>query len=213
MTGVLLLLGFVWQERHRKAPMLPLALFGSRRFRGINLLTLLLYGALGGAFFYLPFLLIQLHGFSAAAAGAAYLPYTLVVAILSRWSGRLVDRFGARWPLIIGSLVVAIGFALLALISAEQHYWIYLVPMTMLGFGMAITVTPLTITVINSVETRDTGIASGINNVSAAVAGLLAIALLGTLAANSPVATARLVMASAGILAVASAAIAALTIE
>jgi len=212
VAGVLLLLGFVLQEGRSTAPMMPLTLFRSRRFTGINLLTLLLYGALGGAFFFLPFLLIQQHGFSATAAGAAYLPFTLVVAFLSRWSARLVHRFGARWPLIIGSLVVAVGFALLALISGEQSYWIYLVPMTVLGLGMGITVTPLTITVINSVQTRAIGVASGINDVSAAIAGLLAIALLGTLVGNSPVATAQLVMASAAILAVAGAAVAALTI-
>jgi EmrB/QacA subfamily drug resistance transporter len=213
MTGVLLLGGFVWQESRSNAPMVPLVLFRSRLFRGVNVLTLLLYAALGGAFFFLPFLLIQQHGFSAVAAGAAFLPYALVVAFLSRWSGRMVDRFGARWPLIIGPLVVAIGFALLALISAEQLYWVYLVPMTILGFGMAITVTPLTITVVNSVQTRDTGVASGINDVSASIAGLLAIALLGTLVGISPVAMARMVMVSAAVLALASAAVAALTIS
>jgi EmrB/QacA subfamily drug resistance transporter len=213
MTGVLLLGGFVWQESRSNAPMVPLMLFRSRLFRGVNVLTLLLYAALGGAFFFLPFLLIQQHGFSAVAAGAAFLPYALVVAFLSRWSGRMVDRFGARWPLIIGPLVVAIGFALLALISAEQLYWVYLVPMTILGFGMAITVTPLTITVVNSVQTRDTGVASGINDVSASIAGLLAITLLGTLVGISPVAMARMVMVSAAVLALASVAVAALTIS
>jgi EmrB/QacA subfamily drug resistance transporter len=212
LAGALLLLGFVWQEGRSAAPMMPLTLFRSRRFRGVNLLTLLLYGALGGAFFFLPFLLIQQHGFSAAAAGAAYLPFTLVVAFLSRWSASLTHRFGARWPLIIGSLVVAVGFALLALISREQNYWIYLVPMTVLGFGMGITATPISIAVINSVDTRATGTASGINDVSAAIAALLAIALLGTLVGKSPVATAQLVMASAATLALVSAAVAALTI-
>jgi EmrB/QacA subfamily drug resistance transporter len=213
MAGVLLLLGLVWQEGRSNTPMIPLALFRSRRFRGINLLTLLLYGALGGAFFFMPFLLVQQHGFSAAAVGAAYIPYTLVLALLSRWSGRLAHRFGVRWLLIIGSFVAAVGFALLALISREQHYWVYLLPMTVLGFGMGITVTPLTMTVVNSVDKRATGAASGINDVSATVAGLLAVALLGTLVGDSAVATAQLVMASAAVLALASAAVAALTID
>jgi EmrB/QacA subfamily drug resistance transporter len=213
VAGVLLLMGFVAQERRSHAPMMPPALFRSRGFRGINLLTLLLYGALGGAFFYLPFLLIRQHAFSAAAAGAAFLPYTLVIAVLSRWSGGLVNRFGVRRPLVIGPLVVAAGFTWLALISGEGRYWIYLLPMTILGFGMAITITPLTTTVINSVQTRATGIASGINNVAAAVAGLLAIALLGTLIGDSLVATSRLLMASAAMLALASAAVAGLTIS
>ncbi len=180
-AGALLLLGFVLEERRSRAPMMPLRLFGSRSFSGVNLLTLFLYGALGGAFFFLPFLLIQAHGFSATAAGAVYLPFTLVLAALSRWSGGLVDRFGARWPLIIRPVISVVGFALLAVVSGEQRYWVYLGPMIVLGFGMAITVAPLTTTVINSVKERETGVASGINNVVAAVASLLVIAVLGTL--------------------------------
>jgi EmrB/QacA subfamily drug resistance transporter len=213
LLGVLLLVAFVLQETRSKAPMMPIALFRSRRFRGINVLTLFLYGALGGAFFFLPFLLIQEHRFSAAAAGAVFLPFSLVLAVLSRWSGGLVDRFGARGPLIIGSLIVAVSFASLGAISAEREYWIYLAPMTLLGFGMAITITPLTTTVVNSVDTRSTGTASGINNVAAGVAGLLAVALLGTFVDRSLLASAHLVMASAALLAVASAVTAALTIS
>ena len=212
-AGALLLLGLVLEERRSRAPMMPLRLFGSRSFSGVNLLTLFLYGALGGAFFLLPFLLIQAHGFSATAAGAVYLPFTLVLAVLSRWSGGLVDRFGARRPLIIGPLIAAVGFALLAVVSGEQRYWVYLGPMIVLGFGMAITVAPLTTTVINSVKERETGVASGINNVVAAVASLLVIAVLGTLVADSLVATARLVMSTAAALALASAAAAAFTIR
>jgi EmrB/QacA subfamily drug resistance transporter len=211
-AGALLLLGFAWQERRSAAPMMPLALFGSAAFSGVNLLTLFLYGALGAAFFFLPFLLIQAHGFSATAAGAVYLPFTLVLAILSRWSGGLVDRFGARGPLIIGPVVAAVGFALLAVLSGEQRYWVYLMPMLVLGFGMAVTVTPLTTTVINSVKNGETGTASGVNNVVAAVASLLAIALLGTLVSHSLVSTARAVMVTAAALALAAAAVTALTI-
>jgi len=212
MTGVLLLVALGLREARSRAPMLPLTLFRSRNFRGINLLTLLLYGALGGAFFLLPFLLIKEHGFSAAAAGAVYLPYALVLAVLSRWSGKWVDRFGARWPLIIGPLIVAAGFAFLSLIASGGNYWVYLVPMAILGLGMAIAVTPLTTMVIDSVERRETGVASAINDVSASVAGLLAVAVLGTLARTSMVETARVVMMSAALLAAAGAAVAALTV-
>ena len=212
-AGALLLLGLVLEERRSAAPMMPLRLFGSRTFSGVNLLTLFLYGALGGAFFLLPFLLIQAHGFSATAAGAVYLPFTLVLAVLSRWSGGLADRFGARRPLIVGPVIAAVGFALLALVSGARPYWAYLGPMMVLGFGMAVTVAPLTTTVINSVKERETGVASGINNVVAAVASLLVIAVLGTLVADSLVATARLVMSAAAGLALASAAAAALTIR
>jgi MFS family permease len=154
--------------------------------------------------------LIKAHGFSATAAGAVYVPYTLVVAVLSRWSGGLADRFGARWPLIVGPAVAAVGFAWLAALASEQRYWIYFGPMLVLGLGMAITVAPLTTTVLNSVNDGDTGIASGINNVVAAAAALLVVALVGTLATNSLVSTARAVMATAAALALASAGVAAL---
>src|SRR2546421_11437439 len=148
--------------------MMPLGLCGRRACGGVTLLTYFLSGARGGAFFSLPFLLIQAHGFSATAAGAVYLPFTLVLAVLSRWSGGLADRFGARRPLIIGPLIAAGGFVLLAAVSGARPYWAYLGPMIVLGFGMAVTVAPLTTTVINSGKERQTGGASGINNVVAA---------------------------------------------
>ena len=102
MIGMFLLVAFVWQEGRSRAPMMPLALFRSRTFSGVNLLTLLLYGALGGALFFLPFDLIQVHGYSATLAGAVFLPFTIIMGALSRWSGGLLDRLGARLPLIIG---------------------------------------------------------------------------------------------------------------
>jgi len=113
--GLLLLCLFIWQERHSGAPMLPLDLFRSRTFTAVNLLTLLLYAALGGAFLFLPFALIQVDGYSAVGAGAVFLPFTIVMGLLSRWSGGLVDRLGARSPLFIGPMITALGFGLLAL--------------------------------------------------------------------------------------------------
>jgi len=181
-AAAVLLVAFVLEERRSPAPMMPLVLFRSRSFSGVNLLTLLLYGALGGAFFFLPFLLIQVHGYSATAAGAVFLPFTLILGVLSRWSGGLVDRFGARWPLIAGPALSAIGFALLAVNSGDSRYWALVLPMTVLGFGMAVTVAPLTTTVINAVASRQIGVASGINNAVASVASLLTIAGLGTVA-------------------------------
>jgi MFS family permease len=131
--------------------------------------------------FFLPFLLIQVHGYSATQAGAAFLPFTIVLALLSRWGGRLVDRYGARPPLIVGPIVVAAGFFLLSVPGTEGTYWTtFLLPMLILGFGMAITVAPLTTTVLNSVAQHQTGVASGINNAVAQVASLLMIAILGT---------------------------------
>ena len=179
-VGVALLFAFVLTERISSSPMMPLELFRSRRFSGINLLTLLLYGAIGGAFFFLPFLLIQARGYSATATGVAYVPFTLVVGVLSRWSGRLSDKVGARWPLICGPALVAVGFALLG--SGKGSYWITLVSMTVLGLGMGVTAAPLTTTVINAVPSDRTGVASGINNAIASVGGLLLIAVLGSVA-------------------------------
>ena len=183
VVGAGLLILFIIAERRSRAPMMPLELFRSPTFSGINLLTLLLYGGLGGGFFFLPFLLIQARGFSALAAGAAYLPFTVILGALSRWSGGLIDRFGARGPLIVGPTIAAGGFALLAL--SREPYWTILLPMIVIGFGMAVTVAPLTTAVLNAVPTHRTGVASGINNAVASVGGLLVIAVLGSLAVGA----------------------------
>jgi MFS family permease len=163
----------------------PLGLFRSHTFSGINVLTLLLYGALGGAFFLLPFDLIQVHGVSATLAGAVFLPFTIIMGVLSRWSGGLLDRVGARVPLIVGPTIAGVGFALLALSGPSTSYWSgLLLPMAVIGFGMAVTVAPLTTTVINAVPGHQTGVASGINNAVASVATLLAIAVFGAVTLN-----------------------------
>ena len=180
VAGAALLGMFVLAERHNRSAMMPPELFRSRTFSGVNALTLLLYGALGGAFFFLPFLLIQARGYSATAAGAAYLPFTIVLGVLSRWSGGLMDRFGARGPLAIGPAITAAGFVLLS--SGNATYLTVLLSMTVLGLGMAITVAPLTTAVLNAVPAHRTGVASGINNAVASVGSLLLIAILGTFA-------------------------------
>lgn len=180
VAGAVLLVAFVVAERSQASPMMPLELFRSRRFSGVNLLTLLLYGALGAAFFFLPFLLIQARGYSATAAGAVYLPFTIVLGVLSRWSGGLVDRFGARWPLVSGPSLVALGFGLVGIGGGQ--YRLTVAAMIVLGLGMALTAAPLTTVVVNCVPAHRTGVASGINNALASVGGLMLIAVLGSLA-------------------------------
>jgi EmrB/QacA subfamily drug resistance transporter len=181
--GLAVLLAFAWHERHTPAPMTPPHLFRSPTFVGANLLTLVLYFALTGVFFVLPFLLVRVHGYSATATGAAYLPFALLVGGLSRWSGGLADRLGPRPPLVVGPLVTAVGFLLFAPPGLDGGYWrSFFPPMVLVGIGMAITVAPLTSTVMSAVDDSETGVASGVNNTVARVAALLAVAIVGLIA-------------------------------
>jgi EmrB/QacA subfamily drug resistance transporter len=213
--GVVLLALFVRHEARTPAPMMPLGLFRSATFSGVNLLTLLLYGALGGAFFLLPFDLISVHGTSATMAGAVFLPLTAIMAVLSRWSGGLLDRVGARLPLVAGPVIVAVGFMLFAIAGPETSYALaFLLPASVVGLGMAVTVAPLTTTVIGAVPQHQTGVASGINNAVSSVAMLFAIAVFGALALHGNLADGiRLAMLVAAGLALAGALCAAMTIR
>jgi EmrB/QacA subfamily drug resistance transporter len=186
LGGVACLIIFVIVEVREKSPMVPLALFSSRTFSGANLLTLFLYSAIGIFFFLFPLDLIQVQGYSATAAGAAILPLILILFLLSRWSGGLVARYGPEAPLIVGPLIAGIGFVLFVLPSTGGSYWKGFFPaIIVLGFGMAVTVAPLTTVLMNSVAQGRIGAASGINNTVARVASILAIAVLGIVMMNT----------------------------
>ena len=183
--GVLFLVAFVAIEMRSASPMVPLGLFKDRVFAGTNLLTLLLYAALSGALYFVPFNLIQVQHYSPTAAGAALVPSTVLLFLLSSRAERFMERFGATGLLTVGPVVAACGFALFARPFIGGSYWTTYFPAALaLGAGLGLTVAPLTTSVMNSVPDANVGVASGVNNAVSRTAGVLGLALMAVVAAH-----------------------------
>ena len=187
LAGLAVLALFVLTERRESDPMVRCDLFASRDFSAANIYTFFLYGALGGSLYFVPFVLINIHHYTPTAAGAALLPFVIIMVAASRWSGGLVARIGARTPLLLGGIVAGLGFVAYALPGTGGSYWTTFFPAAViLGCGGALFVAPLTTTVMNSVPVEHAGVASGVNNAVARTAGLVGIAVLGVVVTAAP---------------------------
>lgn len=185
LAGFTALIAFVLVERRSDHPMIPLRLFRSRTFSGTNALTLFLYGALNGVFFFMSLNLIQVQGYNASAAGFAVLPFAILLTVMSRRAGGMADRIGPRPMLIAGPIITGIGFAMFGLIGLtgglQEYFATFFLPYIVVGIGMGITVAPLTTAVMGSAPQESSGAASGINNAVARTAGVLTIAIFSSL--------------------------------
>lgn len=184
--GTFSLILFIIVEDKSKHPMMPLRLFRNKSFTGANLLTFFLYAALASAMLFLTLNLVQIQGYSQLQAGLTLLPFTILLITISRWSGRLVDQYGARWFLVLGPSVTTVGFLLLSFVketNGPSAYWTTFFPgILFFGIGMSFTVTPLTTTVMAAVANHYSGTASGVNNAISRIANVFANAIIGALA-------------------------------
>jgi MFS family permease len=184
--GVVGLPLFLWAERRSRDPMLPLTLLASRQFVAVNSATFVVYGALGGALFLLPVELQVVSHYSPLESGLALLPVTFIMLTLSASSGRLASKIGPRLQMSVGPVIVAAGLALLQLAADGRNYVTHVLPAVLVfGFGLAVTVAPLTATAMSAAPADHAGVASAVNNAVARVAGLLAVAVLPTVAGLS----------------------------
>ena len=185
VAGLLFLVAFLVQEHRSPEPMLPLELFQRRNFAVANLATLVIYAGLGAALFFLTIFLQETAGYSAVAAGVALLPVTVMMFFLSGRFGAMADRFGPRFFMSIGPLIGGAGLLMLVAVDRQADYLTQILPgLLLFGFGLSMTVAPLTATVLGDADEHRAGIASGVNNAIARVAGLLAIAALGAVVSS-----------------------------
>ncbi|MFF3461789.1 MFS transporter [Streptomyces sp. NPDC002619] len=187
VAGVAAGVAFVYVEKRRQDPMMPLDIFASRQFTAVNLVTLCVYAAFGGFFFLTALQLQVVVGYSALQAGTALLPTTALMLLFSARSGALADRIGPRIPLTVGPLLCAVAMLLMLRVGKDANYLYDVLPaLVVMGAGMVTLVAPLTATVLASVDTDRAGLASGINNAAARAAGLIAVAALPLLAGMGP---------------------------
>ncbi|HEY0629122.1 MAG TPA: MFS transporter [Sphingomicrobium sp.] len=179
--GAVLLIAFVlWEMRLGDRAMVPLSLFKNRCFSALNLMTFLLYGAMGGSFLLIPYVLIEAGGYSPIEAGLSLLPMSILLGLASPMMGKLAVRLGPKIPLTVGPVVVGAGLLLATRISESQAYWTHAFPaILVISIGMALAVAPLTSTILAAVDKHQTGMASGFNSAVARIGGLIVVALLG----------------------------------
>jgi EmrB/QacA subfamily drug resistance transporter len=185
IIGLAALAAFVWHERWTKAPMLPLSLFAERNFSVGNLATVMVYAGLSLATFLIPIFVQQVGGYAATAAGLALIPVTLIMFFLSARFGALAGRYGPRWFMAAGPSIAAVGFVTMLWVDQSVNYFALLPGILLLGLGLAVTVAPLTSAILGSIDNRRSGIASAVNNAISRIAGLVAIAAIGTVIGGS----------------------------
>jgi EmrB/QacA subfamily drug resistance transporter len=183
LLGVVFFALFIDSQRITKEPLLPLTLFKSSTFSGANLFTLLLYAAINALIFFLPFNLIQIQGYEVIQAALGFLPFPIIIALASGWSGKMIHRFGVKRPLIVGPLIVAVGFIMFGIAGLGGSFWLTFFPaVIVMAVGMSIIIAPLTTAVMSSAPNRLSGTASGINTAINSTANVLAVAVLGVVA-------------------------------
>ncbi|MBS1501995.1 MAG: MFS transporter [Bacteroidetes bacterium] len=184
--GMLALAAFLYIEKKSKHPMMPLSLFGNRIFSGINLLTFFLYAGLGSGMLFVSLDMIQEQGYTQLQAGITFLPFTILMILISRFAGSLADKFGSRLLLIVGPATAGIGLLMLSFVGntggSESYFGTFFPGIVVLGLGMSFTVAPLTATVMGSVSDHLSGTASGVNNALTRISNVFANAIFGALA-------------------------------